>query len=167
MKKKFLVLIGLPCSGKSTWVENYIKKHPDTIVISSDALLMEYAVKHDLTYNEAYGKVNWKKIRKTMNARLQDVYKDDKSDVIIDVMNHRSKRRKTYFNSLPKDKYERIGILFNLEKDDLIKRNDIRSNAGEGKDISLKLWENLCSEYQTPSKDEGFDKIVRSDKFKM
>ena len=35
---KIIVLQGVPASGKSTWAKNYIKDHPDTVIVSRDAI---------------------------------------------------------------------------------------------------------------------------------
>ena len=39
-KNKFIMLVGLPASGKSTWAENYKKEHTDeeVYILSSDKI---------------------------------------------------------------------------------------------------------------------------------
>lgn len=38
---KLILTIGIPGSGKSTWVKKYVQKHPLTYVISTDAIRKE------------------------------------------------------------------------------------------------------------------------------
>ena len=37
----FIMLVGLPAVGKDTWANEYIKKHPNTVIHSSDDIREE------------------------------------------------------------------------------------------------------------------------------
>ena len=62
MKAKIFILIGVPMSGKSTWVR---ENHPDTKVISRDDIVLEVHQSND--YNRAFKEVNHKEVDKILN----------------------------------------------------------------------------------------------------
>lgn len=46
-----LVLSGLPEKGKSTYVQNYLKRLPETVVCSTDDYIEQYAKDRKSTYD--------------------------------------------------------------------------------------------------------------------
>lgn len=57
MEKKIIILIGPPCSGKSTWVKEYQGGHPDAAVTCRDTIRYEvgggvYTMEHEDKVNE-------------------------------------------------------------------------------------------------------------------
>jgi predicted kinase len=50
-KRKFLVLVGLPAIGKSTWIKN---NHPDSYVISRDDIVDQVADEQGWVYDEMF-----------------------------------------------------------------------------------------------------------------
>jgi predicted kinase len=50
MRKKVIILCGVPTSGKSSWVKN----NPGYTVISSDNIIENYAQHIGSTYNEVF-----------------------------------------------------------------------------------------------------------------
>ena len=152
--KKLYILIAPPCSGKSTWVRNKIATLNCPYIASTDDIIT--SMYPDLTYNEAYAKVNFKEAKRLMREGVADAFKQG-NDIIIDRTNMSIKTRKEFIKSVD-DTYEKIAVVFPWDKDTFIKRNESRMIT-EGKFISLKLWEDFCSNYQRPTKEEGFDKI--------
>ena len=73
-----IMTIGIPGSGKTTWVENYKKEHPAAVIVSSDALRKELTGKEDCDPNQS----NWihdkvfKKVEEYMNS-------SEKIDVLV------------------------------------------------------------------------------------
>ena len=72
----FYMLIGVPASGKTTWVE---KNKGDALVISSICFNEAYAADHGMTYNEVFKeqikiatavvKIEAQKVNATLKAR--------------------------------------------------------------------------------------------------
>ena len=68
---KLILTIGIPGSGKTTWVKKYMKKHPLTYIISTDDIRREFTgteqcvdpSQNDMIHNEA---------RKRVKAILED-----------------------------------------------------------------------------------------------
>jgi len=53
-KKKYILLIGPPAIGKTTWVQQNM---PNAFVVNRDQIVEEVAEKHGLTYDDAYVKL--------------------------------------------------------------------------------------------------------------
>ena len=54
---KLYVLVGVPGSGKSTWVKNQ-KWANDCVVVSTDEFVEDYAKECGLTYSEEIGRAH-------------------------------------------------------------------------------------------------------------
>ena len=83
-----LLLVGLPLSGKSTWIK---RNYPDTKVISRDDLVLE--VYGSDNYSEAFKNVDQKEVDRLLDLRLKDANLN-KDNVIVDMTNLSPKRRK-------------------------------------------------------------------------
>jgi predicted kinase len=152
MKAKIFILIGVPMSGKSTWIKN---NYPDTKVISRDDIVLEVHGTND--YNKAFKEVNHKEVDKLLNSRLLDASNSD-NDVIIDMTNMTIKRRRStlkYFT----DFYKEAVVFPVLSNDEYERRNNIRT-VNENKSIPLFVLKSMLDSYQEPTKEEGFDKIT-------
>jgi len=150
--KKLILLIGIPLSGKSTFIrENY----PNTIVISRDELVMEVFGSND--YNKAFREVNHKEVDKLLNSRLVSASQSNE-DVIIDMTNMTSKRRKStliHFTNFYKE-----AIVFPILSDEEYERRNKIRTVTENKSIPLSILKSMMDTYEPPTKDEGFDDIV-------
>jgi AAA domain len=102
--KSLTLMIGLPCSGKSTALQQYFDQHPtvrrsngdnpqpgDMVVLSSDDIIMELASGLGLDYNGAFDRfiksaesIFWDRFRQSLNTNL---------DVVIDRTNMTIKSR--------------------------------------------------------------------------
>jgi predicted kinase len=150
--KKLILLIGIPLSGKSTFIrENY----PNIIVISRDELVMEVFGSND--YNKAFREVNHKEVDKLLNSRLVSASQSNE-DVIIDMTNMTSKRRKStliHFTNFHKE-----AIVFPILSDEEYERRNKIRTVTENKSIPLSILKSMMDTYEAPTKDEGFDDIV-------
>ncbi len=155
MKNKIYILIAPPCSGKSTWTRENIASMNNPYTASSDDIIT--AMYPELSYNEAFQKANFKVVKKIMRQELADAIVACR-DIIIDRTNMTVKTRKEFLNAV-NDTYEKIALVFPWDAKTFLERNEKR-NLNEGKFISLKLWEDFCSNYQKPTLEEGFDKII-------
>ena len=152
MKAKIFILIGVPMSGKSTWVR---ENHPDTKVISRDDIVLEVHQSND--YNRAFKEVNHKEVDKILNDRLSTASKLNEN-VIIDMTNMTSKRRIStlrYFTNF----YKEAVVFPVLSNDEYERRNKIRT-VNENKSIPMGIIKSMLDSYQEPTGDEGFDKIT-------
>ena len=160
MKSKYpyvFILVGLPLSGKSTWIG---RNYPDTKVISRDDLVLE--VYGSDNYSEAFKNVDQKEVDRTLDLRLKDANLN-KENVIVDMTNLTTKRRKQTLRYFSDDYYKEVVVFPVLDKDEYAFRNKER-NERENKWIPPFIITSMLESYIIPNLDEGFDKITILDK---
>ena len=149
-------LVGVPGSGKTTWVESQIwASH--CVHISTDAFVERFAQKMGKTYSDVFKDVMPRCIRLMMRAvrkaqlKQQDIIWDQTSTTVV------SRIRK--FSALPD--YIHIAIIFPTpEKSELEKRLASRP----GKTIPIEVVEQMAFdlEMEPPTEAEGFTEIWRT-----
>jgi len=152
-----IVLIGPPLSGKDTWIrKNFIEKDIEITTISRDDILMEMSDTDD--YSDAFNTVPQKEVDAELQRRLLDAA-DNGKNVIINMTNMTSKRRRhnlDYFG----DDFTKIAVIFPiLEWDEYKRRNDKRKSE-ENKWIPEHVIKRMIGSYQPIRDEEGFDKVV-------
>lgn len=151
MNNKYIVyLIGLPASGKSTYIKNNLK---DYVIISNDMLVEEYAQKHNLVYGEAWEKVSFSYIRKELKKRFETAV-SQKKNICIDNTNMTVKSRRTY----DAKGYIKKAIVFNISEDERRKREQKRFEETK-KFIPYTAIEQMKNIFKYPTLDEGFISI--------
>lgn len=159
------ILIGVPGSGKSTYVKNNTKEND--IVLSSDEIRKELL-------NSEKDQTNNTLIFETLFARLAEVMKTKQSDIYIDATNIAKKERRIVLNTIKrynKAKTEYIdGILYkqrdykviaiNIEADldTLVQRDALRERT-----VGEKVILRMLTRYVRPNREEGFDEIIQID----
>jgi predicted kinase len=144
-------LVGVPASGKSTWVKNQ-DWAGDCVVVSTDEFVEDYAKECGSTYSEVFTDYMPTAVRlmaeKVVRAREagKDIIWDQTSTTIA------SRTRK--FNMLPD--YEHIAVVFEfLSKDELVKR----LNSRPGKKVPWEVVDGMIIGFEMPTVEEGFKEI--------
>ncbi len=154
MNKPFVILlVGVPLSGKSTWIRN---NHPTTRIVSRDELVMEVYGSDD--YNTAFKEVNQKDVDRLLDLRLKEV-NTNKENVIVDMTNMVVSRRVKTLRYFSDDYYKEVIVFPVLDSDEYKRRNNER-NVNENKWIPPFVISSMLNSYQEPTLDEGFDKIT-------
>lgn len=148
-----IILVGTPLSGKSTWIR---QNFTDINVISRDEILME--VYGSRNYTEAFQNVNQKEVDRILDSRLREANSSNQN-VIIDMTNMTSKRRKQNLNYFSSDFYKLAVIFPRLSDDEYIRRNNKRIEE-ENKDLPMHVIKNMISSYQNIKDDEGFNRVI-------
>lgn len=144
MKPKFIMLCGLPASGKSqTTIE--LKKMGMNIY-SSDEIRVE------LTGNINNQKEN-DLVFKTLHNRIREDLKKGK-DCVYDACNTSYKRRRDFLQNLKKIPCEKICIFMATPLEECIKRNSERERA-----VPQKVIEKMYKNFNIPYYYEGWDEI--------
>lgn len=156
-RPKIYVLVGLPGSGKSTWINSFLKTtNDDYVIISSDNIIEKYASSEGKTYSEVYNK--YIKLATTeMNMAALAAIKEGKN-IIWDQTNITSNKRKGILSRLPKN-YEKIAVVFEVSDDVLYKSLEARFKE-TGKNIPRQVIEEMKKNYVRPTMDEGFNSII-------
>jgi len=145
-------LIGVPGSGKSTWVAR--QEWADKCAyISTDKWVDDYARDMGKTYNEVFKEY----MPEAIDMMINDVVKArgmDK-DIIWDQTSTTVKSRKKKFNMLPG--YEHIAVVFRTpESEELAKRLASRP----GKNIPDYVVRTMIDGFEMPTLAEGFIEII-------
>ena len=144
-------LVGVPGSGKSTWVANQ-DWAKDCVIVSTDELVEEYAKSQGKTYSEVF-----KDFMPTAVKMMADQVTKAAllgKDIIWDQTSTSVNSRKKKFDMLPD--YEHIAVVFGTpEKKELERRLESRP----GKEIPQHVIEQMVKGWQDPTEDEGFKEI--------
>jgi heterogeneous nuclear ribonucleoprotein U len=149
------ILVGLPGSGKSTWVKKHLQTSATpTHVASTDDVLERIALENGITYGEAH-RTRFKDADREFKAEMAIAAQQGR-DIIVDRTNvFQSARRKAMalIESNSKHVYVRNAIIFTVPDDELKRRLDGRF-ADTGKFISWDVVEGMRKEYVEPTFEE-------------
>lgn len=165
--KEILVLVGLPGSGKSTYIKEVERAYafqcdysgqitkPFHTVISTDSVIEEIAAELGSTYNQTFRALirfaeRYEKMR--FREALAHGF-----NIIYDQTNVTAKKRKAILSSVP-SQYRKIAVVFNPPFDILKERLEKRAQD-TGKVISLNMVEDMQKRFEYPSLEEGFNEI--------
>ena len=151
-KQPFAVMmIGLPGSGKSTWIKNNL---PNVEVLSSDDLIEKYAKARGKTYTDVFAKA-----APIANAKFETMVKQaakGNDNVVIDRTNMSKKTRVNLINQF-KNHYK-VAVIVSADPIELGLRLKHRAEM-TGKHIPDKVIDQMARNFQTVTKDEGWDEI--------
>ena len=154
---KCTILVGVPASGKSTWIQEHM---PMANIMSTDIVIENVARSYSMTYNEGFKdlisfaeKVMWRHITWSIAEQV---------DFVIDRTNLTAKSRAKFIQKLALHRYEIEAIVFPevgseaLSKEEWKRRLDSRP----GKTIPQEALDRMIDSYEIPLMSEGFDKIT-------
>lgn len=149
-----IVMVGVPLSGKTTLIKELLKV-TDFDIISRDDIVM--GLGNGRNYQDSFKYVNQKEVDRLLREEIYNLGKLN-TNVIIDMTNLGSKRRKLHLSYFPN--HTKIALVITPPKIEiLLKRNDNRFEK-EGKFISIGVISDMLKNFKYPSKEEGFDFIV-------
>jgi predicted kinase len=148
------VLIGVPGSGKSTW----ISQQPwakDCAVVSTDNYVEMVAAKRGLTYSEVFDEAMPDAIR----HMTQQVFeaRDQGRDIIWDQTSTTVASRARKFRLLPD--YRAVAVVFATPNPEELAR---RLASRPGKHIPQRVMNQMIRGWQEPTLTEGFAEIRRA-----
>lgn len=148
------MLVGIPTSGKSTYV-NQLKKMDywkNAVVLSTDNYIEKQAQRCGLTYNQIFDDVIGDATRE---LELEfNIAKDEGKNIIWDQTNLTSKARKKKLSKVPSF-YRRFAVYFEIPLEDALERNKRR----EGKFIPESILHRMWHQFEKPTLVEGFDYV--------
>jgi predicted kinase len=144
-------LIGVPGSGKTTWVSTQEWAN-DCAYISTDIYVEKFAKDLGKTYSEVFADV----MPECVNLMAGDVIKAREAgkDIIWDQTSTTVKSRLRKFNMLPD--YEHIAVVFATPSRIELKR---RLDSRPGKEIPEAVIEGMLASFEMPDEEEGFKEI--------
>ena len=136
MAQLLIMCIGIPGSGKTTWVNEYVKAHSATVVVSTDEIRKELygtsecdARLNPIVYNEAKART-----RKAL---------EEKHDVIVDATNTDIDEWTAYKELCP-DNTIRVAKVFDVEPEEAFARMQGRERKVP-MEILEKKWHELLT----------------------
>ena len=153
---QIILLVGLPGSGKSTFVNNYrLKKHG--IIASTDNIIEEKAKEQGLTYSQIFHKLDFKEIERQMKDDIRKAVAE-KQNIIVDQTNMSDKSRASKMGLVPKS-YDKYAIVFWPDIKTVYKRLEKREKE-TGKSIPQKVIDSMLANFVPPSEKEGFKSVI-------
>ena len=168
-KKTFVMPVGLPGSGKSTWIRDFIGKTRDVenwVVVGTDTIITEWAIRDGLVlengnadYQLAFKTFNSKDIERELKIRIVQAVTEGKS-IIFDQTNMAPKARGRRLR-LISDDYQKEAVVFVIPDKILQERLNNRDRLVDNKKIIPDfVIKSMANSYVSPSKTEGFSKIT-------
>lgn len=152
-KPRLYMLVGVPGSGKSTWVNRQIEQKDKYYIASTDRLLEIYASMRGATYDDVF-KENIGYAEKAMLTHVKDAIMYN-YDIIWDQTNISRKSRAKKLAMIP-DTYEKIAVFFPTpETGELDRRLATRT----GKTIPPYVIDGMVEMLEQPMVAEGFDEV--------
>ena len=148
---KLYVTVGVPGSGKSTWIANQ-NWSKDCVIVSTDTHVEAHAKANGKSYSEVFEEF----IPEAIGLMFNDVIdaKDEGKDIIWDQTSTSIKTRAKKIRMLPN--YYKIAVVFSKPGDKELKR---RLASRPGKDVPWSVIEQTWGSWEDPTKEEGFDEI--------
>lgn len=155
--KTFYLLVGLPGTGKTTWINNFyfnFSKKYKIQTISTDNIIESIALQHNLTYNDIFGDITYSFAEKMMYKIANLTFKSNKYDTVIwDQTNLTSGTRMKKLRLVPDD-YRKIAVYMSIPEN-----WEERLNR-PGKTIPSHVIDNMKRNMQYPELIEGFDEVI-------
>jgi len=146
-------LVGVPGSGKSTWIKNqtWMLGMP---VVCTDTFVEDYAKKQGKTYSEVFDE--YMPIAVKLMANQAKICEANGLDLIWDQTSTTIASRARKFNTLPR--YEHIAVVFTTPEPEELAR---RLASRPGKVIPEDVMRSMIDGFEMPTEDEGFTEIWR------
>ena len=151
---KLYMLVGVPGSGKSTWVQNQ-NWAQDCSWISTDDIVEQYALSVGKTYTEVFQEYMPEAVRIMAQQVVQA--RERGQDIIWDQTSTSVASRRKKFQMLPD--YYAIAVVFGVpEHQELLRRLASRP----GKTIPEEVVQDMIARFEYPTESEGFSEIWRA-----
>lgn len=144
-----MIMVGLPYSGKSTWIRKNLSGWP---VVSSDMFIENIAEVQGKTYSEVFSDTIDSAISAMNTFRKQLVNK--RRSFVHDQTNLTAKKRGGLFRDLYG--YHIVAVCFDIPEE--LHRERIASRPD--KHVPDHVMESMRKNFEIPTLDEGFDEII-------
>ena len=155
-----IMLVGVPASGKSTWLADSAK-HEYYLIVSTDKIIEELADIYGLTYDQIFkDTINF--AEKVMTTEMDKAIAYGDADFVIDRTNLSVKSRKKFIDKLKLHRYEIECVVFPMPGSDELPSEEWnrRLESRPGKNIPGYILSSMIEHYEPPTLAEGFSKIT-------
>jgi predicted kinase len=148
------ILIGVPGSGKSTWIAKQPFDWNNTVIASTDNYVDREATKQGKTYSDIFHATMPHAV-KHMAATVQEAVQNG-NDIIWDQTSTTRLARAKKFRMLPPN-YKVVGVVFRTPEQKELQR---RLANRPGKVIPPHIMSGMIKGWEEPTEAEGFDDII-------
>lgn len=155
---KFIMMIGVPGTGKTTYTQHFLSKNKNYISLCRDSLIEDNLnnCKYS-SYEDSFKDLEFQKyIDNELNSRLDNYIKNNRN-IIIDMTNISRKSRRSKLSKISDKSYYKIAEVFIKSYSDIFDVNEKRKCSGEHFIPSYRLTQ-MMSSFKFPLHDE-FDEI--------
>jgi predicted kinase len=145
------VLVGVPGTGKSTWIDDQDWTQ-DCVVVSTDLFVEQEARRQGKTYNEVFDDYMPTAVDLMVDQVIQA--REAGQDIIWDQTSTTVASRRKKFKMLPD--YHAVAVVFATPDPAELER---RLSSRPGKLIPWNVMQGMISSFKMPTEDEGFDEI--------
>ena len=148
---KLYMLVGVPCSGKSSWHSDQEWLH-NAAYISTDRYVEEYAKNAGKTYSEVFKEVMPTAVKMMAGDVIQA--REAGQDIVWDQTSTTRASRDRKFAMLPE--YYTIAVVFRTPPRDEL---DVRLSGRPGKHIPKNVINDMIANWEEPTLEENFREI--------
>jgi len=157
---KLYMLVGIPCVGKSYWVEQQKFNPEKVVIVSTDKLIKDYADSEGKTYNEVFASY-YNTAKKLMDEQIAKAIENN-HDIVWDQTNISIASRSGKLKQIP-ESYTKIALVFKVPNE---KKHTKLLKERVDKVISQQVIKTMKESYEEPKISEGFDCIQWVDAWK-
>ena len=150
---KFYVLVGVPGSGKTTWVNQQSFNSDHTVYVSTDMFVERYAQQVGKTYTEVFAEYMPRAIDEMMDTVFDAL--ENRYDIVWDQTSTSVASRRKKLKYVPEG-YEKIAVVFPTPDPTTHKEWLNRP----GKEIPEEIVQDMIARFEMPTLAEGFDKVI-------
>lgn len=145
MKKTLLLMVGPSGAGKSYWAAQFMKKHPESVWVSRDAI--RFAMLKDgedyFAHEDTVFDTFCKNIQEALNQ-------GDTGYVIADATHNNEKSRNLTLNKLKLDNVNVIPVVMHADLRTCLEHNNLRTGRAR---VPRKQIERFVRTHEAPEKD--------------
>jgi predicted kinase len=149
------VLVGVPGSGKTTWIGHQRFDWDNTVIVSTDRFVEQYAAANKKTYSEVFNEYMPIAVEKMAQAVIE-AFRDNKV-VIWDQTSTSVSTRAKKLRMAPAH-YKKVAVIFPTPHTALHAKMLVRP----GKEIPNEVVQDMITKFVYPTLDEGFDEIIKA-----
>ena len=149
--KHLYVLVGVPASGKSTWIKNQDWALGLNIV-STDVWVEDYANRMGKTYSDVFDEYMPTAVKLMADHAVK--CRENNHDIIWDQTSTTVLSIAKKIRMLPD--YYKIAVVFKTPPMEELKT---RLASRAGKVVPMEIVESMIANWEEPTKEEGFDEI--------
>lgn len=149
------VLVGVPGSGKTTWIGKQMFDWTNTVIVSTDNHVEQYARSVGKTYSEVF-KDYMPTALDLMTKTAVDAFKNNKV-VIWDQTSTTAKTRAKKLRMTPSH-YKKVAVVFKTPSPE----QHAKMLDRPGKNIPDEIVQDMIDRFEYPTAEEGFDRIINA-----